>query len=25
MAACRKAAKVLGCEFQLYINNTRMA
>lgn len=25
MVACRKAAKVLGCEFQLYINNTRMA
>jgi len=25
MTACRKAAKVLGCEFQLYINNTRMA
>lgn len=25
MVACRRAAKVLGCEFQLYINNTRMA
>ncbi len=25
MTACRRAAKVLGCEFQLYINNTRMA
>lgn len=25
MIACRRAAKVLGCEFQLYINNTRMA
>jgi len=25
MAACRKAARVLNCEFQLYINNTRMA
>ncbi|MDO8746879.1 MAG: HD domain-containing protein [Thermodesulfovibrionales bacterium] len=25
MAACRKAAMVLNCEFQLYINNTRMA
>jgi len=25
MIACRKAAMVLGCEFQLYINNTRMA
>lgn len=25
MIACRKAARVLNCEFQLYINNTRMA
>lgn len=25
MTACRKAAKLLGCEFNLYINNTRMA
>ncbi|MBI4685790.1 MAG: HD domain-containing protein [Nitrospirae bacterium] len=25
MIACRKAANVLGCEFQLYINNTRLA
>lgn len=25
MAACRKAARVLGCEFNLLINNTRMA
>lgn len=25
MTACRKAAKVLGCEFNLYINNIRMA
>lgn len=25
MAACRKAAKALGCEFQLYINDSRMA
>ncbi|MDP2168527.1 MAG: HD domain-containing protein [Thermodesulfovibrionales bacterium] len=25
MTACRKAAKVLGCEFQLFINNTRLA
>lgn len=25
MAACRKAARVLNCEFQLYINNTRLA
>ncbi len=25
MSVCRKAAKVLGCEFQLYINKTRMA
>jgi hypothetical protein len=25
MTACRKAAKALGCEFQLYINDSRMA
>ena len=25
MIACRKAARVLNCEFQLYINDTRMA
>lgn len=25
MSVCRKAANVLGCEFQLYINKTRMA
>lgn len=25
MTACRKAAKVLGCEFNLFINNIRMA
>lgn len=25
MIACRRAARVLGCEFQLYINSTRMA
>lgn len=25
MVACRRAAKVLGCEFQLHINNIRMA
>jgi metal-dependent HD superfamily phosphatase/phosphodiesterase len=25
MTACRKAAKVLDCEFNLFINNTRMA
>ncbi len=25
MTACRRAAKVLDCEFQLFINNTRMA
>lgn len=25
MVACRKAARVLNCEFQLYINNTRLA
>lgn len=25
MVACRRAANVLSCEFQLYINNTRMA
>lgn len=25
MTACRRAAKVLGCEFNLFINNTRMA
>lgn len=25
MSVCRKAAKILGCEFQLYINKTRMA
>ncbi len=25
MLACRKAAEFLGCEFHLYINNTRMA
>jgi metal-dependent HD superfamily phosphatase/phosphodiesterase len=25
MTACRKAARVLNCEFQLYINNTRLA
>ena len=25
MIACRKAARVLNCEFQLYINNTRLA
>ena len=25
MAACRKAARVLGCEFTLFINNIRMA
>jgi hypothetical protein len=25
MSACRKAAKALGCEFQLYINGSRMA
>jgi len=25
MVACRRAANVLGCEFQLFINNTRMA
>lgn len=25
MTHCRRAAKVLGCEFQLFINNTRMA
>jgi hypothetical protein len=25
MTACRKAAKVLGCEFNLFINHIRMA
>ena len=25
MTACRKAAKVLNCEFQLYINSIRLA
>ncbi len=25
MTSCRRAAKVLGCEFNLFINNTRMA
>ena len=25
MTACRKAARVLNCEFQLYINDTRLA
>jgi metal-dependent HD superfamily phosphatase/phosphodiesterase len=25
MVACRKAARALGCEFQLYINKSRMA
>lgn len=25
MSACRKAARALGCEFQLYINGSRMA
>lgn len=25
MTACRKAARALGCEFQLYINESRMA
>lgn len=25
MSACRRAARFLDCEFQLYINNTRMA
>ncbi|MBI5026166.1 MAG: HD domain-containing protein [Nitrospirae bacterium] len=25
MSICRKAARALACEFQLYINNTRMA
>lgn len=25
MIACRRAAKILNCEFQLFINNTRMA
>ncbi|MCG2710071.1 MAG: hypothetical protein L6246_07135 [Thermodesulfovibrionales bacterium] len=25
MIACRKAARVLNCEFQLYINDTRLA
>lgn len=25
MIVCKKAAQALGCEFQLYINNTRMA
>ncbi len=25
MGACRKAARALGCEFQLYVNDTRLA
>ena len=25
MSSCRKAAKALGCEFQLFINGNRMA